>query len=110
MFSILPTDTWGPALNKHRVEAKYPLLPDSQTVESFHHSDRDSKSRKKGRSNKAFDASGDLYGDFRSGYPPIYQTKYIVEPSVLRKDTVVAGVTWTRGENVPLPYSFETSI
>ncbi|XP_072040069.1 sodium- and chloride-dependent glycine transporter 1-like [Amphiura filiformis] len=30
-FSVTPAEDWGPALNKHRLEAGYPLLPDIES-------------------------------------------------------------------------------
>lgn len=31
VFSVTPGEDWGPALNRHRLEAGYPLLPDIET-------------------------------------------------------------------------------
>ncbi|XP_072030982.1 sodium- and chloride-dependent glycine transporter 1-like [Amphiura filiformis] len=118
-YSLEATDSWGPALNKHRAEANYPLLPDqpkSGLASSGFNKPSPVKKQwqpppktmSNGTTNPAYEANGD--NGMRNGFSKRNGSygSYKKEPIVLGNK--LDSVKWSRDKDVPLPYNFETSI
>ena len=106
-----PTDTWGPALNKHRKEANYPLLPDQPKLTSNGFNSTVSV-KKQWKPPPKMNGSN---GTTNLGYLNENGTNGSTNFTNYKKEPVVLGnkldsVHWSRDKEAPLPYNFETCI